>query len=157
MATIASRQPSLSNEPSSQLRRDSATGPSTVQTRSLGYGIGVYHTRTKPLTDDDIQIVLVRLSKKQQPNSSDALPDLPSRPRPRSFLRRVSTRLSRNGGEDDPQYKAVKMPRREYLRHFRRDEHGNYAGTEPEQEWDETELMEKYAEYQSIPIEQIMS
>jgi len=48
--------------------------------------------------------------------------------------------------------RAVRMPRREYLRHHKRDEEGNYAGTEPQQEWDDEMLKACYGRYQRSPL-----
>lgn len=83
------------------------------------------------------------------------------RPPARSFLRRLSTRMSAtssfdHSAEKEERYKAVKMPRGEYKRYFARDKEGNYAGTEPEREWDERDLLRDYAAYQDIPIHSIL-
>ena len=48
--------------------------------------------------------------------------------------------------------RAVRMPRREYLKHHKRDVQGNYAGTEPEQEWDDAMLEACYGRYQRAPL-----
>ena len=53
-------------------------------------------------------------------------------------------------------YKAVKMPRGDYARYFRHDARGHYVGTEPEREWDEEEIMEKYGQYQDLPLRSIL-
>ena len=53
-------------------------------------------------------------------------------------------------------YKAVKMPRGDYVRYFRHNAQGHYAGTEPEREWDEEEIMEKYGQYQDLPLRSIL-
>lgn len=44
------------------------------------------------------------------------------------------------------------MPRGEYKRHFARDSDGNYAGTEPQREWDEESINREYGAYQAVPI-----
>lgn len=44
------------------------------------------------------------------------------------------------------------MPRREYLRHHKRDGEGNYVGTEPQQEWDDAMLESCYGRYQRAPL-----
>jgi hypothetical protein len=44
------------------------------------------------------------------------------------------------------------MPRREYLRHHKRDEEGNYTGTEPQQDWDDARLDACYGQYQRAPL-----
>jgi hypothetical protein len=53
-------------------------------------------------------------------------------------------------------YKAVKMPRGDYVRYFRHNAQGTYVGTEPEREWDEEEIMEKYGQYQDLPLRSIL-
>lgn len=53
-------------------------------------------------------------------------------------------------------YKAVKMPRGDYLRYFRHNAQGHYVGTEPEREWDEEEIMEKYGQYQEMPLRSVL-
>jgi hypothetical protein len=53
-------------------------------------------------------------------------------------LRRLSTRVAPSfdhSAEKEERYKAVKMPRGEYKKHFVKDAEGNYVGTEPEREW----------------------
>ena len=52
--------------------------------------------------------------------------------------------------------RTVKMPRREYLRHFKRDGEGNYAGTEPEQDWDDATLESCYGQYKQIPLNALL-
>lgn len=44
------------------------------------------------------------------------------------------------------------MPRREYLRHHRFDVDGNYAGTEPQQNWDDAKIEEYYGRYKHTPM-----
>jgi hypothetical protein len=44
------------------------------------------------------------------------------------------------------------MPRREYHRHHRHDIHGNYAGTEPQQDWSDDMIKSHYGHYQYISI-----
>lgn len=75
-------------------------------------------------------------------------------PPPRNFFRRMSTRVLSQPDRDT--YKAVKMPRGEYLRHFRHDAQGHYAGTEPEREWAEEEINEKYGQYQEMPLRAVL-
>lgn len=77
------------------------------------------------------------------------------RPQPRSFLRRLSTRVASSfdhSAEKEERYKAVKMPRRDYKRYFRRDKDGGYAGTEPERDWDEDEINQEFGAYQDLPL-----
>lgn len=44
--------------------------------------------------------------------------------------------------------RVVRMPRYEYERHHKRDSEGNYAGTEPQQEWDDAMINTSYGRYQ---------
>jgi len=76
------------------------------------------------------------------------------RPPARGFFRRMSTRVLAQPSPD--KYKAVKMPRGEYVRYFRHDAQGHYVGTEPEREWGEEEIMEKYGQYQDLPLRSIL-
>lgn len=39
------------------------------------------------------------------------------------------------------------MPRGEYKKHFAKDKNGNYIGTEPQRQWSDEELQEKYGQY----------
>lgn len=129
----------------------------SVRTRSVGgfLSAGVIFERdpANPPSDDDIIIVTVRVTKKQQRRDSFDDP-LPDRPPPRNFFRRMSTRVLSQPDRDT--YKAVKMPRGEYLRHFRHDAQGHYAGTEPEREWAEEEINEKYGQYQEMPLRAVL-
>ncbi|GAB7360189.1 hypothetical protein MBLNU230_g7951t1 [Neophaeotheca triangularis] len=126
-----------------------------VRTRSLGGpNGGIIYERAEviPPTDDDIVIVNVRLTDKLRRSSAGSFSDeLIPRPAPRSFLRRISTRLGSPGAED--RYKAVKMPRSAYKAYFAKDKDGNYAGSEPERDWDEADLMQQFAEFQEMPLE----
>ena len=47
------------------------------------------------------------------------------------------------------------MPRRDYKRYFARDRNGNYAGTEPEREWDADELQRTFGMYQDMELRSI--
>ena len=81
------------------------------------------------------------------------------RPQPRSFLRRLSTRVGSSfdhSAEKEERYKAVKMPRRDYKRYFRRDKDGGYAGTEPERDWDEDDISKEFGIYQDLPLHTIL-
>jgi len=53
-------------------------------------------------------------------------------------------------------YKAIKMPRRDHKRYFARDKLGNYAGTEPERQWDMTDVMREFGSYQDLPLHSIL-
>ena len=69
---------------------------------------------------------------------------------PRSFSERIITRLYCDS--DRIVYKAVRMPRREYLKHFKRDASGTYAGTAPQHEWDTWELEQTFGQYQDMRL-----
>lgn len=73
------------------------------------------------------------------------------RPQPRGYLRRLTSRLIHTNNEWQ-NLRAVRMPRREYLKHHKRDEEGNYAGTEPQQDWDDAMLKSCYGRYQRAPL-----
>jgi hypothetical protein len=75
-------------------------------------------------------------------------------PPARGFFRRMSTRVLTQPSPD--RYKAVKMPRGDYVRYFRHDAQGHYVGTEPEREWGEEEILEKYGQYQDLPLRSIL-
>ncbi len=49
------------------------------------------------------------------------------------------------------------LPRSEYDKYFAKDKKGNYTGTEPQREWTENELDEKYGKYKNSPKANIMS
>jgi hypothetical protein len=78
----------------------------------------------------------------------------PRSPPARGFFRRMSTRVLTQPSPD--KYKAIKMPRGDYLRYFRHDAQGHYVGTEPEREWLEEEIMEKYGQYQELPLRSVL-
>lgn len=61
-----------------------------------------------------------------------------------------------HSAEKEERYKAIKMPRGEYKRFFARDRDGNYAGSEPEKDWDEGDLMREYGEYQDSTLHSII-
>jgi hypothetical protein len=83
----------------------------------------------------------------------EANAELPERPPKRSFIRRMSTRVG--GVADQCRYTALKMPRRDYKKYFARDRDGNYAGTEPEKEWSDAELKERFGAFQDMPLRSI--
>lgn len=65
----------------------------------------------------------------------------------------MSTRLNMDHtAEKSERYKALKLPRREYKRHFARDASGNYVGSEPQRDWDEDELMREFGAFQDVPL-----
>lgn len=51
--------------------------------------------------------------------------------------------------------RAVRMPRAEYLRHHKRDSSGAYAGTEPQQDWDDEMIAARYGRYQHKSLNNI--
>lgn len=136
-----------------------ATGQPTLRTHSLAgpHSTAVFFERDyqntmdlSPPNDDEIIIVTVRITNSFRRASVEGGEDLPSRPRPRNFLRRFSTRLS--SPADECKYTAIKMPRRDYKRLFVRDKDGNYVGSEPEREWSREDLEREYGEYQHLPL-----
>lgn len=68
-------------------------------------------------------------------------------------MRRLSSRI--NGTPDPDRYTAMKMPRKDYKKHFARDRDGNYAGTEPEREWTQEQLDADFGPYQDMPLRSI--
>jgi hypothetical protein len=46
-------------------------------------------------------------------------------------------------------FKIVLMPQSEYAKYFAKEKAGNYIGTEPQREWTEAELDERYGKYKS--------
>ena len=103
--------------------------------------------------DDEIIIVSVRITSRF--GRTSAGDELPSRPQPRSYLRRVSTRLRDSIDKDT--YKAVQMPRRDYKRLFRRNRDGNYTGTEPERQWTQDDIDRDFGRYQDMPLRSILT
>ncbi|KAK6392001.1 hypothetical protein LTR65_004125 [Meristemomyces frigidus] len=57
---------------------------------------------------------------------------------------------------NEDKYEAIKMPRADYKRYFVRDKNGNYAGTEPERQWCESEVMREFSAYQDMPLRSIL-
>ncbi|GAB7323381.1 hypothetical protein MBLNU13_g05840t2 [Cladosporium sp. NU13] len=130
---------------------ESSTDTAQLSTRSVPFSTGVTFewNSTKPQSPDDIIIVTVRVNTQNCRESFDD--PLPERPQSRGYLRRLASRLiyTRNEWEN---LRAVRMPRREYLKHHKRDEEGNYAGTEPQQDWDDDMLKSCYGRYQRAPL-----
>jgi len=132
--------------------------PTKFRTRSIGgpFSSGVYFERQidlSPPNDDEIIIATVRVTNSFRRASIEGCDELPSRPQPRSFLRRLSSRISTP--PDPDRHTAIKMPRRDYKRYFARDRNGNYAGTEPEREWSQEQLDAAFGEYQDMPLRSI--
>jgi len=48
--------------------------------------------------------------------------------------------------------KVVYMPRRDYVKWFKRDEKNEYCGTEPFRRWREEELEEMFGKYKPVPV-----
>lgn len=145
-------------EPASQTKPTPSYVQPTFRTRSIGgpFSAGVVFEREvddSPPNDAEIIIATVRVTDSFRRASLETGSELPSRPRPRSFLRRWSTRLS--SPQDQNTYTALKMPRRDYKKWFVRDREGNYAGSEPEREWTRDDLDEEFGKYQSMPIRSI--
>lgn len=53
--------------------------------------------------------------------------------------------------KDNRPMKVVRMPRRDYLKYFAKDDQYNYIGTEPQREWTAAELDEQFGQYQGLP------
>jgi hypothetical protein len=51
------------------------------------------------------------------------------------------------GGKADSDMKVVFMPRRDYLKHFAKDNDGRYIGTEPQKQWTLEELEDRFGIY----------
>ncbi|KAK4893156.1 hypothetical protein LTR27_008496 [Elasticomyces elasticus] len=125
---------------------------SGVTTRSDGcpFSPGIVFERspaTSPRSDDDLIFVVVKISNRAALETTD---ELPSRPAKRHFLRRLGTRIL--GPNDADDFKAVRMPRSEYKRHFARDGLRQYVGTEPEQQWTEEDLKLEFGQYECTPL-----
>lgn len=57
-----------------------------------------------------------------------------------------------NPSSDVKNIRAIRMPRKEYLRHHKFDSEGNYVGTEPQQDWDDEMIEACYGQYQHKPL-----
>lgn len=149
-----------------------SSGKSSVRSYSQPFSAGVDIERSTPPTDNDLITVVVRLNspfRRKSVEPCDELPsrqatkaavpcqaeaNMPLRPPHRSFLKRLGTRWHAPNTED--KYKAVKMPRREYKRHFAHDKYGNYIGTEPERQWDEVDVMREFGAYRDVPLRTVL-
>ena len=60
-----------------------------------------------------------------------------------------------NGPSAPNRYTAMKMPRKDYKKHFARDKDGKYIGTEPEREWSEEDLQREFGQYQDMALRSI--
>ena len=131
--------------------------PNNYRTRSIGGAFGgVYFEReidTSPPNDEEIIIATVRVTDSFRRASIEGNSELPARPPKRSFIRRVSTRVG--SATDQCRYTALKMPRKDYKKYFARDREGNYAGSEPEQEWTDAELQSRFGKFQEMPLRTI--
>lgn len=159
-----------SESPPSPVPRNGSITTITTRAITLNHGAGVQMERNASQTrsDDEIILVTVKLSNKERRQSyDDALPTryvtqivfvallTGRRPPKRGFLRRMSTRILPPA--DEEKWKAVKMPRGDYKRYHIRDRDGNYAGSEPQQEWDEEDIKREYAAYQDLPVGSALS
>lgn len=150
--------PAPSSEVTTSPSKDRQRNVITYRTRSVGgpFCPGVYFERQidlSPPTDEEIIIATVRVTNSFRRASIEGCEELPSRPPRRSFMRRMSSRMS--GSPDPDRYTAIKMPRGDYKRYFARDKNGNYAGTEPEREWSDLDLKERFGEFQDMPLRSI--
>lgn len=68
------------------------------------------------------------------------------------YRRRKSFLGKLKGDKDGNAVKVVYMPRGEYLKYFARDQNAHYIGSEPEREWTEADLEEKYGKYTKFSI-----
>ncbi|KAK5134867.1 hypothetical protein LTR08_005957 [Meristemomyces frigidus] len=137
--------PDTTSSPASSSRN------SSIRSYSSYLNTGVTISRPPPPpSNEDIIMVVVRISSPFRRNSLDPSEDLPSRPHPRSFLKRLSTRL--HGPASGDSYKAIKMPRAEYKRYFARDREGRYAGSEAERQWSEAEVVGRFGGYRDVPL-----
>jgi len=96
----------------------------------------------KQYTDDSIIPAIVTNVIISRPVSSD----------PKEKKRRKSFTTIFKGDKKSNEFskgltKVVFMPRREYLKYFAKDDNGGYIGTEPQRQWTEVELDEKFGEY----------
>jgi hypothetical protein len=152
-ASISSIPPSTSPQRNEYARKNVA-----YRTRSIGgpFSTGVYFERQidlSPPNDEEIIIATVRVTNSFRRASVSENSELPERPPARGFIRRLSSRI--NGTPDADRYTAIKMPRKDYKAYFARDRNGNYAGTEPEREWTQEQLDEKFGEFQDMPLRSI--
>jgi len=111
------------------------TPPFPSMARSCMGGITAPQHLPFQFSDNTIIHVVVRVHQSQSSSS-------PSSP-PSKFYK-LKTRFLHNSQEN---IKVVRMPRSEYLRHFKRDKAGNYVGTEEERSWTGGELDERYGKY----------
>ena len=137
---------------------DYARSNVSYRTRSIGgpFNTGVYFERQidlSPPNDEEIIIATVRVTNSFRRASVSENSELPERPRARGFIRRLSSRI--NGTPDADRYTALKMPRKDYKAYFARDRSGDYAGTEPEREWTQEQLDERFGEFQDMPLRSI--
>ncbi|TKA63882.1 hypothetical protein B0A55_10146 [Friedmanniomyces simplex] len=154
-ASTSPRQISVGSSTSSRSHSVSP-GASPIQTRSDGcpFSPGLVierspstSTSASPRIDDDLVLVVVRVSSRCDPEVTD---ELPARPPKRTFLHRLSTRFLAASDAND--HKVIRMPRGDYRRHFARDAERRYAGTEPEREWSAEDLRRGFGQYQETPL-----
>ncbi|CZT21452.1 uncharacterized protein RCC_07315 [Ramularia collo-cygni] len=151
--------PSLegSSSPTDTVASDTGSRHNSTTLRTFSHVPGtaaVERARPAP-SDADIILVPVKLENKFRKSSIDGAEDLPGRPAPRSFFRRLSTRVAPgydNAAAREEKYQIIKMPREDYKRFFQRDQNGNYAGEEEERTWDEEELNREFGAYQDAPL-----
>jgi hypothetical protein len=149
------RHPLQPRKPRRQMfRADQTSQKDSLLQDQFGHGVTSEWHSNKPTSPEDIIIVTVQTNQLGRIESfDDPLPEryafishnfqLPHvltqdmcRPQPRNFLHRLSSRVLPSNRQWQ-NIRAVRMPRREFLRHHKRDEEGNYAGTEPRQDWDD--------------------
>lgn len=81
---------------------------------------------------------------------------IPSITQPVEQKRRGSIMGKLRGKKEDKKaeegfVKVIYMPRRDYIKNFKRDEKNEYCGTEPYRRWTEEELEESFGKYKPAP------
>ncbi|KAE9374327.1 hypothetical protein N431DRAFT_543685 [Stipitochalara longipes BDJ] len=116
---------------------------------SLGGGGDTYtlpQLLPKRYTDDSIIPAIVTNVVR-----SEETVQLDTKKRKSGFLSRFKGKKEKDevdeNGEKKGIMKVVYMPRRDYLKHFAKDERGVYIGSEPYRKWTEEELEEEFAKY----------
>lgn len=100
----------------------------------------------KQYTDESIiPVIIVNVTPSQKPES----------PQRKKRSKSITSIFKGEKAEKDASKKITKivfMPRGEYLKHFAKDDDGNYIGTMPQKEWTEDELDEKFGIFRPLPL-----
>lgn len=67
------------------------------------------------------------------------------------MLSTIKTRIQTGASPSTIPIKVIKMPRREYLKYFAKDNEGNYVGSEPRREWTEEMLEKDFGRWKDAP------